>query len=59
MIKILVHIMKYLCVPNKVGMPCALFFHKNQILAFSGLGERLNGSLATENPSFWQLKSLI
>ena len=49
--------MKYLCVSNKVGTPCALFIHKIQILAFGGLGELLNSSLATENPSFRQLKT--
>ena len=48
--------MKYLCVSNKVGTPYALFLHKIQILAFGGLGKRLNGSLATEKPSFWQLE---
>ena len=41
---------------NKVGTPCALFLHKIQILAFGGLGERLNGSLATKKPSFQQLE---
>ena len=51
------HIMKYLCVSNKVGTPCALFLHKIQTLAFSGLGEHLNGSLATKNPIFWQLEN--
>ena len=51
--------MKYLCVSNKAGMPCALFLHKIQILSFGGLGERLNGSLATENPSFRQLTNQI
>ena len=49
--------MKYLCVSNKVGMPCALFLHKIQSLAFGGLGKSLNGSLATENPIFWQLEN--
>ena len=51
--------MKYFCVFNNVGMPCTLFFHKNQSLAFGGLGEHLNCSLATEKPSFWQLKNRI
>ena len=49
--------MKYLCVYNKVGMPCALFLHKIESLSFDGLVEHLNGSLATENPSFWQFEN--
>ena len=58
--KISRHIMKYFGMFNKVGTPCALFFHKkNQILAFGGLGELVKSSLATEKPSFRQLKGLI
>ena len=51
--KILGHIMKdFLCL-IKFGTPCTLFFPiKNQSLAFNGLGEHLNCSLATEKPSF-------
>ena len=51
--------MKYFCVFNKVGTPCILFFHKNQSLGFGGLGKHLNRSLATEKPSFRQLKNWI
>ena len=49
--------MTYFCVFNKVGTPCTLFFHKIQSLAFSGLGEHLNGSLATEKPNFRHLEN--
>ena len=59
MTKIWGNIKKYVGMFNKVGMPCALFFHKNQSLAFGGLGERLNSSLAIEKPNFWQLNSLV
>ena len=51
--------MKYFCMFNKVGTPCALFCHKNQSLAFGGLGELFNSSLATEKPNFQQLNNLV
>ena len=47
--------MKYVWVINKIGMPDVFFFKKFESLAFDGLGELFNSSLATEKPSFRQL----
>ena len=41
-----------LYVVNKVWIGGAMFSRKFEILAFGGLGELVNSSLATENPSF-------
>ena len=47
--------MKYVWMINKFRMPSVLFFRKFESLAFGGLGELFNSSLATENPSFRQI----
>ena len=47
--------MKDVWVIDKIGMPGVLFFKKFETLAFDGLGELFNSSLATEKPSFRQL----
>ena len=57
--KISSHIMKDILVTNKVGISDVLFSINLNVLAFSGLGELSNSSLATENPSFRQLTVLI
>ena len=47
--------MKDIGMTNKFGVSDVLLFDKFEILAFGGLGEIFNNSLATEKPSFWQL----
>ena len=47
--------MKYVWVINKIGIPGVLVFKKFESLAFGGLGEIFNSSLATKKPSFRQL----
>ena len=53
--KISGYIMKDVWVINKIGMHGVMFFKKFESLAFGGLGELFNSSLAIENPSFRQL----
>ena len=56
--KISSHIMKDILVTNKVGISDVLFSRNLKFLAFSGLGELSNRSLATENLGFRQLTVL-
>ena len=53
--KILGHIMKDVWVTNKIGIYGVMFFKKFENLAFGGLGELSNSSLATEKPDFQKL----
>ena len=49
--------MKDVWVINKIQMHGVLIFNKFESLAFSGLGEHLNSSLAIKNPNFRQLEN--
>ena len=56
--KISSHIMKDILVTNNVGISDVLFSRNLNVLAFGGLGELSNRSLATENIGFRQLTVL-
>ena len=48
-------IMKYIGMTNKFGVSDVCYLINLKFLAFGGLGEIFNNSLATENPSFRKL----